>query len=155
MSNYFAFEKNFEESISNHFNSNGLESYVTRSVDHLGANNIQIKFDYSGALDDARQLVMTSSTGVKHQEYDLHSGEFEISVQSYRDENQFHHQRVAIVRMLMLKHKMPLSGSPYQIYDIKPGSAAFLEDEEMNSDITILSYAVHFRIKPDTLQVDV
>lgn len=134
----FEFEKNLEGELVAWFKENEIEAFRTRTLEDLGVNNVQLVFDYSGALEDTRQQI-----NGRH-EYDTHEGTFQITINTYRDANQDHHARVGKVRSLMLNHNHGFKS--YYIFDITPSGSTHLEFEETNHDQTQLNYNIKFRV---------
>jgi hypothetical protein len=154
MSSLLKFEQNLETALVDHFNVNGIQTHGSRSVENLGANNVQVSFEYNGALEDSRQTVTLHPQTHQFAEFNLHTGSMQIRIVTYREDQHQHFDRVAKIRELMFKHKQPFKECTYQIYEIKPEGSATLEDEEMNADQTDLSYQIHFRIDLNELKVD-
>ena len=141
--NEFEFEKNLEGDLLSFFKTQELEAFQTRTIEDLGVDNVQLALDYSGALEDTRQLI----NGVH--EYNTHEGVFQITINTYRSENTTHHERVAKVRSLMLNHNNGFK--TYHVFDIQPSGATHLEFEETNHDQTQLNFNIKFRINVPNL----
>lgn len=154
MSSLLKFEQNLETALTDHFNVNGLEAEGSRSLNNLGAKNVQVIFEYGGALDDSRQTSTNHTLGKQFQEFNLHTGQMRVQVVTYRSTQQEHYDRVAKVRELMLKYNNPFKGCAYQIYEIKPLSTNSMEDEESNADLSDINYEIHFRVDLAELEVD-
>lgn len=140
--NLFEFEKNIEHDLVLWFAENDIESHATRSTDELNVSNIQIAFNYDGALEDTRQLV----NGVH--EFNTHQGNLVITVNTFRGED--HHARVAKIRSLLLHHSH--GASTYHLFEIQPLNTAYLESEELNADQSQLNYQIKFRIDLSSFQ---
>lgn len=134
----FEFEKNIESDLVAWFASNDLEAFRTRVIQDLGVDNIQLVFDYAGALEDTRQLV-----NGKH-EYDTHEGTLQVVINSYRDEKEKHPERIGKIRSIMLNHNHGFQ--TYHLFDIQPSGATHLEFEETNHDQTQLNFNIKFRV---------
>ena len=133
----FEFEKNIEQDLVECFAENKLESFRTRTLQDLGVDNIQLVFNYTGALDDTRQVI-----NGKH-EFNSHEGVLQVFVNTYRQEEETHHQRIGKVRSLLLNHTHGIDS--YHVFDIQPTGATHMEFEETNHDQSQLDFSIKFR----------
>jgi hypothetical protein len=141
MSRLLQYERNIEEAVSNYINLNGLKSSRTTETENLGINNIQVKVDYAGALNEFRQLLKSK------QEYDTHNAVISVDVSTYREKNNDNHNnRIGKLRKLFLNSNNGLEIYGYTIFDIYPSGTTTLADEESNADISTLSYEIKFKI---------
>jgi len=140
MSNFLQYEKNIEDLIVSHFIANGLDCVRSVSIDNLGATNCQIVLEYQGALDTHRQMIET------FQEYDLHQGNLIIQLTTFRDNKINHHERMGLVRKLMLNSSVASNKSIYEIYDLMPESVTLAQDGENNLDQTTFSYSIKWKV---------
>ena len=141
--NEFEFEKNLEQDLVHYFLGEGIKSTRSRSMTELGVNNIQVAFDYQGALEDTRARI----NGVH--EYNSHEGIMQIEINTFRDKKEDHHKRLGQVRALMLNHKHGFE--KYAILDIVPQGCTHTEFEETNHDQTLLNFAIKFQIDLSSL----
>ena len=134
----FEFERNIENDLVHFFLGEGIKAKRTRTIEELGINNIQVVFDYGGALDDTRARI----NGVH--EYNSHEGNLLVVVNTYRDEKEDHHKRVGEIRALLLNHRHGFE--TYRILDILPQSSTNTEFDETNHDQTQLNYNLKFQV---------
>jgi len=146
MSLSFQFETNLEKECVEFLEKNEIKAFTTRNVENLGINNVQCIFNYEGVVEDTRQRVGNFL------EYDLHIGSMAIVVNTYRDVNAGHFALVGKVRACMLNSYNPWKNGIYSIYDIRASNSTTIEDEELNSDQTTLSYTIQFQINFNNLK---
>ena len=110
-------DKNYQNDLSlneiNHkdykifFDNNNLIANISRGAVNLNDNNIQINFEYLGALEETRQHL------AGHFEYNTHQGTLNIVVHTFRTNENLHNTRLGQVRRLLLNHYNGLSVLPY------------------------------------------
>ena len=140
MSQNWQFEKNIEEALVLYFSENSISARRSRHFQDISTNEVEIYFEYGGSLEETR----FPRDG--HLEYDSHEGTLSIIVTSNRDSADLHLERIGNIRKLLQNYLHPLEGSNYGILDIRPSAFSTTEDEEQNTDTTILNFNVQFQI---------
>lgn len=140
MSRLLEFETNIEQAVAQFFDNNNLIANISRGVVNLNDNNIQINFEYLGALEETRQHL------AGHFEYNTHQGTLNIVVHTFRTNENLHNTRLGQVRRLLLNHYNGLSVSHYKFIDLLPQTTSTSELEESNVDSTQLLYLLRFEV---------
>jgi len=140
MSKNFQFEKNIEGEVSAFLVSKGLKAYPTFGMVELAENNIQVAFEYGGINETGRQVLNNQF------EYDLHEGQIMIQVQTYRENDSLHHERIGKVRANMINGVNGFSSTQYEIFDIQPQASSTIQNDENNLDQTTLMFQITFKL---------
>jgi hypothetical protein len=140
MTKNFQFEKNLETEVSAFLVSKGLKAYPTFGMVELAENNIQVAFEYSGINESGRQVINNQF------EYDMHEGQIMIQVQTYRENDSLHHERIGKVRANMTNGINGFTSTQYEIFDIQPQSTSTIQNEENNLDQSTLMFQITFKL---------
>ena len=140
MSRLLEFETNIEQAVAQFFDNNNLIANISRGVVNLNDNNIQINFEYLGALEETRQHL------AGHFEYNTHQGTLNIVVHTFRNNENLHNARLGQVRRLLLNHYNGLAVEHYKFIDILPQTSSTSELDESNVDSTQLLYLLRFEV---------
>ena len=140
MSENFQFEKNIEEALVQYFSENSISARRSRHFEDISTSQIEVFFEYGGAMEETR----FPRDG--HLEYDSHEGNLSIYVTSNRDSSDLHLVRIGEIRRLLQNYFHPLNGSEYSIHDIRPLAFTTSENEEMNTDTTVMNFDVKFSV---------
>ena len=140
MSPNWMFEKNIEEALVQYFEENEISSRRSRHFQDITTQDIEVYFEYQGSLEETR------FPRNEHLEYDSHEGTLSLIVTSNRDFTDTHLDRIGNLRKLLQNYLHPLNASGYGILDIRPMAFSTTEDEEKNTDTTILNFNVKFQV---------
>lgn len=133
-------EKNIETAVVNFLGNNQITANYGRELVDLTSNSISVIFEYGGATEDGRQ------NRAGRLEYNTHEGILQILVNTYRDANQAHNERLGKIRALMLNGNNGLQVSGYGFLDIKPEASTTNELGESNQDSTTLQFTIIYEI---------
>lgn len=134
------FEATIEDATAAFLTSQELPASAARNFEDLQSNNIQVVFEYNGAMLETRQ----QRAGFL--EYNTHQGTLQILVATYRDQEKNHAERVGKVRFNLLNGNNGLAAQGYKFLDLQPLQAVMNEDEESNADLAQLSYNLKFEV---------
>ena len=140
MSQLLQFEKNIELGCVAFLKANNLSAARSRESENLPVDNIQIMFEYGGALEETRQHL------AGHFEFNAHQGLLQMTVSTFRDSESDHNERLGAVRKLLLHHNNGLSVEHYNFLDLQPQGSQYTELEEQNIDSTVLLYLLRYEI---------
>ena len=140
MSPNWMFEKNIEESLVQYFQENEISARRSRHFQDITTQDIEVYFEYAGSLEETR------FPRKNHFEYDSHEGTLSLIVTSNRDFTDTHLDRIGNIRKLLQNYLQPLNASGYAILDVRPMAFTTTEDEEKNTDTTILNFNVKFQV---------
>jgi len=140
MSANWQFEKNIEEALVSYFSENEIESRRSRNFQDITTKQIEVFFEYGGALEETR------FPRDSHLEYDSHEGTLSLIVTSNRDSTDNHLERIGNIRKLLQNYLHPLNGTGYNILDIRPQAFSTTENEEQNTDSTFMNFNVKFNV---------
>ena len=140
MSRLLQFESNIEEAVADFFDKNDLQANSSRGVVNLADNNIQITFEYQGAMEETRQHL------AGHFDYNTHQGNLNVVVHTFRNYENLHNERLGKVRRLLLNHYNGLKVDHYKFLDLLPQTSVTSELDESNVDSTQLIYLLRFEV---------
>lgn len=156
----FDFEGQFESAAQTILDDSGILSFVERSQEKLPLINTGIAFTTGPAIDELTFLPLASGETERRQEYFRYTGNLELRVEVNRDTPQAPKlpgvdtllaESRALIRGAFLRALWPFRDSnlPYcRVTDIRPAGTVAIFDQQRNTDISSLQFAITFEIQP-------
>lgn len=137
---YLKIEENFENLSINALNKIGLHGLNARFSEEITDQKVQVMFENQGNLDEA--ILMHD----EYRKYTAYQGSIVFIVATNRVNIRNHPEKLAKVRYIMMPENEFLNNDFYQILETKEESSSTEINEELNSDITFLSFGIKFLV---------
>jgi hypothetical protein len=135
------FEENFENQAIKGLKQVNMHGVSARFSEEITDQKVQVMFENNGNLDEAILQVGN------FRKFTAYQGEITFIVSTNRATIRNHPEKLAKIRYMMLPENEFLEHENYQILETRETSASTEISEELNSDITILSFSVKFILK--------
>jgi hypothetical protein len=139
--NNLKFEENFENLAIKGLRQVNLHGVNARFSEELTDQKIQVMFEVNGNLEEAILQVGN------FRKYTAYEGEIAFIVSTNRATIRNHPEKLAKVRYMMLPENEFLEHEYYQILETREMSANTEISEELNSDVTVLTFSIKFILK--------
>ena len=132
------FEENFENLAIEGLAQVNLKGVNARLSEEITDSKIQVMFENQGNLDEA--VLMHGD----YRKFTAYSGSIAFIVATNRANVRNHSDKLAKVRYLMLPENEHLQNQYYQILETREESSTTEISEEINSDVTIMTFNVKY-----------
>ena len=132
------FEENFESLGIKALHKIGMTGVNARYSEELTDSKIQVMFENGGNLDEAVLMVGD------YRKYTAYQGNITFIVTTNRANIRNHSEKLAKVRYLMQPENEYLQNNFYQILETREEGSNTEISEELNSDVTILTFNIKY-----------
>jgi len=132
------FEENFENLAIKALRQVNLHGVNARFSEEITDSKIQVMFENQGNLDEA--ILMAG----EYRKFTAYEGNIAFIVATNRANVRNHSDKLAKVRYLMLPENEHLNNEYYQILETREDGSSTEISEELNSDITILTFTIKY-----------
>lgn len=137
---YLQFEENYENLAIKGLAKVNLYGVNARYSEELSDQKIQVIFENSGNLDEA--ILMQGD----YRKYTAYEGTMSFVIATNRANIRNHAEKLAKVRFIMLPENELLKNEYYQILETKEESSNTEVSEELNSDVTVITFAIKYLV---------
>lgn len=134
-------EENFENLAIKGLRQINMHGVSARYSEEITDQKVQVMFENNGNLDEAVLQVGN------YRKFTAYEGEIAFIVSTNRATIKNHPEKLAKVRYLMLPENQFLEHKYYQILETRETSANTEIAEDINSDVTVISFSVKFILK--------
>ena len=132
------FEENFENLAIQALHKVNLHGVNARYSEEITDSKIQVMFENQGNLDEAVLMVGD------YRKFTAYEGNIAFVVATNRANIRNHSEKLAKVRYLMLPENEFLQNKYYQILETREDGSNTEISEELNSDVTILTFNIKY-----------